>query len=167
MTLPSSLARKLGIVMLCLVCLAGACMLAWWQWDRYESASGTLQNLGYVLQWPLFGIFPAFMFWRIRKYSRRSGGAEPGAAASDAATGAPAVTQSTTDRAVVQPEEARSLAVPSPAASQLAPAPRQARSRLAYVPPTAEREPDDDAELAAYNRYLAELNAKQEERNVG
>src|SRR5690349_10157112 len=46
------------------------CGLAYWQWQRYESASGTWQNLGYVLQWPLFGAFPAFLFWRMRKLRR-------------------------------------------------------------------------------------------------
>lgn len=48
------------------------CGLAWWQWDRFTSANGTFQNLGYVLQWPLFGLFPAFMFWRIRKLRQKA-----------------------------------------------------------------------------------------------
>ena len=53
-----------GVSVLSLVVCLG---LAWWQWQRYESASGTWQNLGYVLQWPLFGLFPAFLFWRMRQ----------------------------------------------------------------------------------------------------
>lgn len=45
---------------------AVACLaMAWWQWDRYESASGTAQNLGYALQWPAFGI--AFI-WAYRRF---------------------------------------------------------------------------------------------------
>jgi DNA-binding transcriptional regulator of glucitol operon len=52
-----------GSVLSLVVCLG----LAWWQWQRYESATGTWQNLGYVLQWPLFGLFPAFLFWRMRR----------------------------------------------------------------------------------------------------
>ncbi len=51
--------------------MIGGALLAWWQWTRYQSASGTLQNLGYVLQWPLFGVFPAFMFWRIHRTAQR------------------------------------------------------------------------------------------------
>lgn len=47
--------------------LVVCCGLAYWQWQRFESASGTWQNLGYVLQWPLFGLFPAFLFWRMSK----------------------------------------------------------------------------------------------------
>ncbi|MFL6142885.1 MAG: hypothetical protein ACJ72N_13595 [Labedaea sp.] len=53
-----------GVSVLSLVVCLG---LAWWQWQRYQSASGTWQNLGYVLQWPLFGLFPAFLFWRMRR----------------------------------------------------------------------------------------------------
>jgi DNA-binding transcriptional regulator of glucitol operon len=59
--------RRLAIVGVSMLSLVVCCGLAYWQWQRYESASGTLQNLGYVLQWPLFGLFPAFLFWRMRK----------------------------------------------------------------------------------------------------
>ncbi|RJQ81144.1 hypothetical protein D5S19_24090 [Amycolatopsis panacis] len=79
------------------------------------SASGTFQNLGYVLQWPLFGLFPAFMFWRIKKLRAREE-AEPAA-----------------------PAPARPVTVPAP------------------LP-----EGEDD-ELAAYNRYLRELHARDQQ----
>jgi DNA-binding transcriptional regulator of glucitol operon len=64
------MARRLGIVVVCVVSLVGCVGLAWWQWERFESATGSWQNLGYVLQWPLFGLFPAFVFWRLRKLRR-------------------------------------------------------------------------------------------------
>lgn len=63
--------RRLAIVAFCVIALAGSCLLAWWQWTRYESG-GSLQNLGYVLQWPLFGLFPAFMVWRIHRLATQS-----------------------------------------------------------------------------------------------
>ena len=63
--------RAVAIVAVSLIAVAGGALLAWWQWTRYTSATGTLQNLGYVLQWPLFGIFPGFMFWRIARTARR------------------------------------------------------------------------------------------------
>ncbi|MFD6067909.1 MULTISPECIES: hypothetical protein [Amycolatopsis] len=113
--------RRLGIAGVCLVSLALCCGLAWWQWERFSSASGTFQNLGYVLQWPLFGLFPAFMFWRIRKLRRQA--AEADAQETVAETAVPEV-----------------------------PAPRQ---RRAPAPP-----PPEDDELAAYNQYLRELNAR-------
>ncbi|RSN33780.1 hypothetical protein DMC61_08190 [Amycolatopsis sp. WAC 04169] len=120
MSASSVILRRLGIAGVCLVSLALCCGLAWWQWERFSSASGTFQNLGYVLQWPLFGLFPAFMFWRIRKLRRRA--AEADAQETVAETAVPEV-----------------------------PAPR----RRAPVPP-----PPEDDELAAYNRYLRELNAR-------
>jgi hypothetical protein len=110
-----------AIVAVCVVSLAGCVGLAWWQWQRFESAAGTWQNLGYVLQWPLFGLFPAFMFWRLRKL------------------------------------RAQQPAAPAPAPPKLTPA-------LVDEKPEAPASQDDDPELAAYNRYLAELDARHQER---
>jgi DNA-binding transcriptional regulator of glucitol operon len=98
------------------------CGLAWWQWERFSSASGTFQNLGYVLQWPLFGLFPAFMFYRIRQLRLRQ------------------------EEADARPE----ALTPPPAP----PPPRTPRPAAVPV--------EDDDELAAYNRYLAELNSQDE-----
>jgi hypothetical protein len=36
--------------------------LAWWQLDRSEEADGTLQNVGYALLWPAFGIAFVYMW---------------------------------------------------------------------------------------------------------
>ena len=111
--------RRIAIVATCLVSLLVCCGLAWWQWDRFTSANGTFQNLGYVLQWPLFGLFPAFMFWRIRKLNQKAEAA---------------------------PVEAKPE-VP-------APRPRPVPERT---------DTDEDDELAAYNRYLRELNARDQQ----
>ncbi|HVW42338.1 MAG TPA: hypothetical protein VHC18_13395 [Amycolatopsis sp.] len=121
--------RRISIGILCLICLIGCCGLAWWQWNRFESASGTFQNLGYVLQWPLFGLFPAFMVWRITKLHRANAEADKAAAepASRAEWGRKPVAE--------------------------VPKPRPARIVV----------DEDDDELAAYNRYLAELNARDQD----
>ena len=118
-------ARRAGIVTLCVVSLAACAGLAWWQWQRFESASGTWQNLGYVLQWPLFGLFPAFMFWRLRKLRAQQH----------------------------MPAE--------PIAPVLTPA---AEPEPDFAPPQRAAAEDDDPELAAYNRYLARLNASHQEK---
>ncbi|MFC5692109.1 hypothetical protein [Amycolatopsis mediterranei] len=115
--------RRIAIVATCLVSLLVCCGLAWWQWDRFTSANGTFQNLGYVLQWPLFGLFPAFMFWRIRKLREKAEAEEPG-------------------QQEVKP------AVPAP------------RPRPVVAEATTT---DEDEELAAYNRYLRELNARDQQ----
>ena len=39
------------VVALVIVAAAGCLALAWWQWSRFESTSGSFQNLGYALQW--------------------------------------------------------------------------------------------------------------------
>ncbi|MFT3662947.1 MAG: transcriptional regulator [Gordonia sp. (in: high G+C Gram-positive bacteria)] len=49
------------VVLAACACLA----LGWWQWGRYESASGTAQNLGYALQWPAFAVA---IFWAYRRF---------------------------------------------------------------------------------------------------
>lgn len=67
------LARRAAIVAVSVLSLIACVGLAWWQWQRFESANGSWQNLGYVLQWPLFGLFPAFMFWRLRKLRAQHG----------------------------------------------------------------------------------------------
>ncbi|HET9140148.1 hypothetical protein [Actinophytocola sp.] len=111
--------RRLAIVGVSVLAFVLCLGLAWWQWERFESATGSWQNLGYVLQWPLFGLFPAFLFWRLRRL-RRQHDAEP---------------------------------APRPEPKPSAPAP-------VAGPPD-----EDDDELAAYNRYLAALNARdQQER---
>ena len=112
--------RRLAIVGVCLLSLVVCCGLAVWQWQRFESATGTWQNLGYVLQWPLFGLFPAFLFWRMRKLRTEH-----------------------TAAAAVREE-------PEPADEPPPPRPR----------PVVVRDDDDDPELAEYNRYLAQLNAR-------
>ncbi|WP_370542003.1 hypothetical protein [Amycolatopsis sp. FDAARGOS 1241] len=128
----SPLGRRLTIVATCVVSLALCCGLAWWQWDRFMSASGTFQNLGYVLQWPLFGLFPAFMFWRIKKLRERE-----------------------------QAEQNCGEAPRAEPAEVTVPAPRPATPpRPAPAPAAAEGE---DAELAAYNRYLRELHARDQQ----
>lgn len=47
----------------------GGCLaLAWWQWSRFESTSGSFQNLGYALQWPLFAGFCVFAYYKFVRY---------------------------------------------------------------------------------------------------
>jgi DNA-binding transcriptional regulator of glucitol operon len=46
----------------------GCLALAWWQWNRFESASGDYQNLGYALQWPLFAGFLVYAYFKFVRY---------------------------------------------------------------------------------------------------
>ena len=109
--------RRVAIAGVSLLSLVVCCGLAVWQWNRFESATGTWQNLGYVLQWPLFGLFPAFLFWRMRRLREQH------------------------------------AAAPAPEPPPRVPAP----------PRMAARQDDDDPVLAEYNRYLAQLNARDQQ----
>jgi DNA-binding transcriptional regulator of glucitol operon len=144
--------RGLLIVAVSVVSLIGGALLAWWQWDRYQSASGTLQNLGYVLQWPLFGVFPAFMFYRIRLAAKRAKEADEAAMAAE--------------QGEEQAEE-----VPQPRAAEPSKPALSADEWLttrAYVQkqiPTEAAE-EDDQDLVAYNQRLAQLNASEEQHHA-
>ncbi|HEY0806165.1 MAG TPA: hypothetical protein VGD84_13910 [Pseudonocardiaceae bacterium] len=140
--------RALAIVAVSLVAVVGGAMLAWWQWTRYTSATGTLQNLGYVLQWPLFGVFPAFMFWRIHRTAQRERAADE-ADANEADT------------------EADTNAEPIPTPRQGTPRPKpepQLDPRLTYTQnrTVAGPDPELDQELLAYNNYLARLADREQ-----
>ncbi|HEY4458709.1 MAG TPA: hypothetical protein VGN81_30640 [Pseudonocardiaceae bacterium] len=122
--------------------MIGGALLAWWQWDRYQSASGTLQNLGYVLQWPLFGVFPAFMFYRISQAAKRAKEADEAAMAAETDE-APDVSQETGAAPEVSADEW--LATRAYQQKQI---------------PTHKAEEDQD--LLAYNQRLAQLSAEEQ-----
>lgn len=54
-----------ALIVLTILAAFACLLLAWWQWDRYQSTSGTAQNLGYALQWPAFG---AAVIWAYRRF---------------------------------------------------------------------------------------------------
>ncbi|MFX0574332.1 transcriptional regulator [Nocardia nepalensis] len=126
------------VIVAALACLA----LGWWQWQRFESASGTGQNLGYALQWPLFAGFAVFAYFRFVRLETES---EPEENAQEPkAEQAPARTA------------ARRTAKPD--------APREIPAGLLPERPKAIR--DEDPVLAEYNKYLAELHAKDIDQHV-
>ena len=60
--------RRPALVALVTLGAAGCLALAWWQWTRYESASGSFQNLGYALQWPMFAGFCVYAYYKFVRY---------------------------------------------------------------------------------------------------
>ncbi|KAF0835830.1 transcriptional regulator [Nocardia caishijiensis] len=72
-----------ALIALVVVVALGCLALAWWQWERFDSATGTGQNLGYALQWPLFAAFAVFAFFRFVRLEREAG--EPAAPRPDKA----------------------------------------------------------------------------------
>jgi DNA-binding transcriptional regulator of glucitol operon len=53
---------------LALLSASGCLALGWWQWNRFQSASGTFQNLGYALQWPAFAAFCIYAYYKFVRY---------------------------------------------------------------------------------------------------
>ena len=60
--------RKYGLLVLATVAAGGCLTLAWWQWSRWESNSGSFQNLGYAVQWPLFAGFCIYAYRKFIRY---------------------------------------------------------------------------------------------------
>ncbi|MCP2178715.1 transcriptional regulator [Williamsia maris] len=63
--MPEGKRRHRPALIVLVVVAAIACLgLAWWQWSRFESSSGSGQNLGYALQWPAFGVMFVYAYRR-------------------------------------------------------------------------------------------------------
>ena len=60
--------RRPALVALVVVAALGCLALGWWQWTRFQSASGSFQNLGYALQWPLFAWFCVYAYRKFVRY---------------------------------------------------------------------------------------------------
>jgi DNA-binding transcriptional regulator of glucitol operon len=56
--------RRPALIALVILGAVGCLLLAWWQWTRFESSSGTFQNLGYALQWPMFAGFCVYAYYK-------------------------------------------------------------------------------------------------------
>lgn len=62
--------RRFGLILGVIVAAAGCLALGWWQWTRFESNSGTFQNLGYALQWPMFAAFCVYAYRKFIRYEQ-------------------------------------------------------------------------------------------------
>jgi hypothetical protein len=111
--------------------------LAVWQWQRAGSAMGSALNIGYGLQWPAFAIFFGIMWWRMLRMEA-------------------ARLEEPTDEDEQASEPART-AEPRGAADD---GPSPFGPRPFAAPPVTD---DEDPELAAYNRMLAQLAARDSE----
>jgi hypothetical protein len=115
-----------------------------WQWTKGESGHGGLQNLFYGVEWLVFTAFVVYLWGKMVKEEVRPGPAAP--ATSPAPDG---LTTSATGSATALTDlhAAMLVGVGGMNAASLA----------------AERDPDDpedpaDADLSAYNEYLAALH---------
>src|SRR5580693_7742415 len=60
--------RRPALIALVIVAACGCLALGWWQWTRFQSVSGSFQNLGYALQWPMFAWFCVYAYRKFVRY---------------------------------------------------------------------------------------------------
>ncbi len=171
---PGALFGHLLVLVAVLVCLR----LGWWQWQRAHESTGTAQNWGYALLWPCFAVAFVYMWVKFLRLEQEKDADEDRAfddglediLGSDAGTA--------TAGAAVDADA-------SPASPELPDSPTatvETETSAAGEPPTRVRPPgppsqavilsvatvgdddEDDPELAAYNRALAELAEKDRKR---
>ncbi|WP_322766512.1 hypothetical protein [Frankia sp. Cr1] len=108
--------------------------LGWWQWEKGQSARGTLQNLFYGVEWPIFAAAVVFGWWQMVREERHP-----------------------TRVNEAMPRIAPPLGANDPAAEYLD------KINIGTVDTIGENSIDDEegeAELASYNRYLAALHER-------
>jgi hypothetical protein len=120
-------------------------LLAWWQIDR--ARGGNALSFGYAFEWPLFALFVIFVWVKEIRRVLRDGSAD------GAAPQAPAATADSAS-GVLDSTSTPTRTAPPRVVSGVAPPRSAPRRRL-----EAAYDDSDDAQLAAYNRYLAWLNA--------
>ncbi len=152
--------RWVAFTLLVVVAVCAFLFMAWWQLHRFESSTGSWQNLGYTLQWPFFAAFAVYLWWRLlRDAGRPSSGDDAGRV-----EGSPSTSLAVADEPADSflPPLAPKSSGPtgstrdSLAVSEAAAAGRQERAHSAAAEP-------DDPELDAYNAYLNALHRRSEE----
>jgi hypothetical protein len=134
--------RWLGWHLLLVAGLTVLILLGRWQWVRAQSQVGTLQNLGYAFEWWLFAGLAVYGWWR-----------EMWADARAAARGEPM--ERTLGPTAVTAGLGRSAA-PGASSRELALGGGDGGAHVAED----QAEDEVDHEVAAYNEYLARLNAR-------
>lgn len=84
---PTTRRRRPALIALVIIATCGCLALGWWQWTRFQSTSGTFQNLGYALQWPLFAWFCVYAYRNFVRYEETPPQPPTGGAAAEIPAG--------------------------------------------------------------------------------
>ena len=153
------------VLLAVVVCLR----LGWWQWHRTHEASGTVQNLGYAILWPVFGGAFIYMWVRFLQLELLKD-AEDDAELTEFAAGDPLPAAGSTDPIATDLDPEHPDADHGPA--ELEPPGDSAGTDLCTpsrgitvaVSTVGDDTDEEDPELAAYNRALAALAEKDHRR---
>jgi hypothetical protein len=129
--------RAVSLHVALIVFVPGCVALTWWQLSR--ALGGNTLSWVYTFEWPFFGAYAVFMWWKlvhdepVTRAGRRKGEQALSDTPGSPPVGAPAAPASAADGGGIHGDEARGEEDAGPS--------------------------EQDDELAAYNRYLADLNA--------
>lgn len=155
---PHRTVHRPALIVLAVVLAVAAVALGWWQWERFSSASGTAQNLGYAMQWPLFGAFALFAYFRFVRLEREATEDGDPPAARESAGSGPAQTGAASEGSGAP--DAAASAPAGGGGGRRRVATREPREIPAgFLPERPRAARDTDPVLAEYNSYLARLNA--------
>ncbi len=156
---PRRTVHRPALIVLAVVLAVAALALGWWQMERFSSASGTAQNLGYAMQWPLFGAFALFAYFRFVRLEQEAGAEDAaGGESADRATGS-AGTVGETGSTAAGTEAARADSSVQPGRRRSAAVREPREIPAGFLPQRPQAPRDTDPVLAEYNSYLARLNA--------
>lgn len=144
--------HRIGLILFVVVAAAACLLLGYWQLSRFESATGTAQNLGYAFQWPAFA---AFFIYAYRRFIRLEADRDAELDDLDEATNEPEAGQpaanSKKKRVWVDRDKSKMTEIPEYLLPKRAPA-------AASVPSPADDEGKPGKSLNEYNDYLARLS---------
>lgn len=165
-----------ALIVLVIVAAVTCLALGWWQWQRFDSAAGTGQNLGYALQWPLFAGFAVFAYFRFVRLEQESN--ETNAEESNGTDGTVETQHADHAKGIVdnhgtagshntrsdtasehQRRSARDWTHRIGKRASTASAPREIPAGILPEPPKTATNNDTDPVLTEYNSYLAQLHA--------
>jgi hypothetical protein len=160
---PRWVAGHVTVIVVVVACL----LLGRWQWGVSQHTH-SLQNMAYALQWPMFAVFFAVMWWRMLRLECRKLDGEfddeldeevrSSDAAEPSGTGEPAGARVATSvtKPVAQGVSAQGVSAQGVSAQGVSARREPVREQA--------QESEEDAQLAAYNRMLAELAARDNAR---
>ncbi|HZZ46382.1 MAG TPA: hypothetical protein VFE65_05825 [Pseudonocardia sp.] len=155
---PRWVAGHVTVIVVVVACL----LLGRWQWGVSQHTH-SLQNMAYALQWPMFAVFFAVMWWRMLRLECRKLDGEFDDELDEEVRSSDAAEPSGTG----EPAGARvATSVTKPVAQGVSAQGVSAQGVSARREPVREQaqESEEDAQLAAYNRMLAELAARDNAR---
>lgn len=154
---PGWIAGHLLVLLAVVVCLR----LGWWQWDRSREATGTIQNLGYAVLWPVFGAAFIYMWVRFLQLERGRDSEDDAELDADLAA-------LTAEHAAADPTAGDESGITADSADQAEPEEEpggKSRSTVLSVAIVGDDDDEEeDSQLAAYNRALAALAERDRRR---